>query len=118
MAGRPRKYLGKVGYSQRVFYFPNVDDYKIVWEEFITMCLKEKNPVFYHKDPKLNKGSIIRRIIMSYVYNHTSNVAVKEICRKLMLDEDNQRIALWERDNKTKFIRKDGIKSINTNSSD
>jgi len=57
----------KVKYCHQIFYYPRKPDYELVWSYFENLLAEASNPNSRRFNPKLRKGTVMRRLIMKYI---------------------------------------------------
>ncbi|PIN77722.1 hypothetical protein COV15_01415 [Candidatus Woesearchaeota archaeon CG10_big_fil_rev_8_21_14_0_10_34_12] len=57
----------KQKYCHQIFYYPRKPDYELVWSYFENLLAEASNPNSRRFNPKLRKGTVMRRLIMKYI---------------------------------------------------
>lgn len=101
--GRPKKNPhDKVKYCVKTIYFPSSKDYEAVWNEFDLLARNLQDPELYIRNAYNRRGMLIRRLMMKYVYEHSSSKVVQEIVEKLITEENSYRNKIWKKDHEKK----------------
>ncbi len=79
------KYEGR--YAYRTFYFPNSDDYNIIWNEFCKLVERNSSKEFFNKNEKHKKAIFLRRFIIGYVIMNTSYKVIRDLTQGVYNDE-------------------------------
>ena len=92
-------------YFYKSFYFPGSDPrYTLVWSFFENMVSDVTNPNSPRYNPKLIRGTIIRRLIFKYIIgeiekrrsNHTSDEVCEDVVNAIrsIIDEENAKFQM------------------------
>lgn len=57
----------KQKYLTKFFYYPISPKHEVVWNYFETMLSDASNPRSPRYNPKLNRGTVIRRLVLKYI---------------------------------------------------
>ena len=97
--GRPRKdSADKTKYHTKTIYFPSATNYDIAWKAFEKLCQMNKKPFLYNRNIFFKKGVIIRRLVLNYVLSNIADENIKDIFKDIILAENKDRVAKWEKD--------------------
>lgn len=97
--GRPKKYFDGISQSVRAFYFPMSKENTLIWNEFVRICSKSKNPSIYAKVETTRKNVFLRQSIYKSVIQYSNNNNIREVALSLLLRDINERITKYNKDN-------------------